>query len=667
MESQLSQFTKPSYTSSTNWIVSNNNASLNDSISFETPISDQQNDDDYFHDSPKILKHQPLVLIPDSDSDSSDSTTPCEIKLSFEQRHEIRQVYVRSTARTYEIYYATGPESSNEYLCTVRCGLAAKEDVPVSTSDNEESTSAYSERSDDRKELSEHNIKTGSNSSADEDGWVEVKVPDSALSDSKVKGSSIIKNTEKSNQDIYEATAEITDSSPCISITLRLLSLRTKGCIQLEEIYIFGEPVDPTESDDNVDPLKSSEQSSMMSMLVPTLLQLSKTGMMKRTEEKHASNMRQELKPQEDESAGQTTGSTSHKEAQPNVPSQQVNVEPVKGPGPGNGSSSSRMENVLDQLLSRIGRIEAFCSNIEENMLKPICNIESRLERIEQQMELLTTRNQVSEFYPCTRISAPDFSCIESETNSLQNDEPSSPLNASESVVGSQSIPTLIVTAPEFSNQDDNDDATGSKKDSPVYKPKPSLSLDDSIAMALTGFMSSSPPPKINRPWTVEAPDFPDEDNGGNDDSSRCLTTDAIDGSCCDRTINGDSDEEEVEVDNYDHTYGFATLKTFQATDVSTEAVDGSCDDRSLNQTIGAEDSDEECPIVSSTNASTNAVIRGFPILEEGDDDNSVNQSITGNSDDLNGEDGNIYQSMKGEDVKKWLVANPGTVLSISI
>lgn len=174
-------------------------------------------------------------------------------------------------------------------------------------------------------------------------------------------------------QEFYEATAEITDSNPCISITLRLLSLHTKGCIHLEEIYIYGEPVEPSESDGNVDPVKSTAGSSMMAMLVPTLLQISRTEVSKRAQDKHVSGVRQELKHQDNKSVGHCVGSMTHEELQSCAPSkeekkmdamtkenpeaaQMQSDETVQGTGlrPGfgdhqNDSSSGRIEKVLDQ------------------------------------------------------------------------------------------------------------------------------------------------------------------------------------------------------------------------------------------------------------------------------------------------------------------------------
>ena len=74
----------------------------------------------------------------------------------------------------YEIYCASDLQSDREYLCTVRCGAAARDD-----DDDEEALSAYSNGSRDNP-LKE-NSGNESNRSASEDEWVEVKVPASSL------------------------------------------------------------------------------------------------------------------------------------------------------------------------------------------------------------------------------------------------------------------------------------------------------------------------------------------------------------------------------------------------------------------------------------------------------------------------------------------------------
>ena len=53
------------------------------------------------------------------------------VAVTFAQEHELRQVYIRSTARVYEVYYTKRNRDGREYLCTVRCGVAMTEDEEV--------------------------------------------------------------------------------------------------------------------------------------------------------------------------------------------------------------------------------------------------------------------------------------------------------------------------------------------------------------------------------------------------------------------------------------------------------------------------------------------------------------------------------------------------------
>jgi hypothetical protein len=83
-------------------------------------------------------------------------------------------VYVRSTARIYEIYYSTDRKNnSKDYLCTVRCGVASQEPPPS----GEE---CMSQGSSNAATGEKHEQETKSlTSSSDEDSWVEVKIPES--------------------------------------------------------------------------------------------------------------------------------------------------------------------------------------------------------------------------------------------------------------------------------------------------------------------------------------------------------------------------------------------------------------------------------------------------------------------------------------------------------
>lgn len=96
--------------------------------------------------------------------------------VTFAQKYEVRQVYVRSTARIYEIYYAPDLGSSNEYLCTVRCGVATRGEEVLCAPSLEE---AVAHLKGANKETDENKSKSDSSLNTNEDGWVEVKALDS--------------------------------------------------------------------------------------------------------------------------------------------------------------------------------------------------------------------------------------------------------------------------------------------------------------------------------------------------------------------------------------------------------------------------------------------------------------------------------------------------------
>lgn len=83
---------------------------------------------------------------------------------------------MRSTARIYELYHSTDTKGTgNDYLCTVRCGLAVKEPEPC----GEESMSQWNGGAPTSDKV-EHEIKSVSGSS-DEESWVDVKLPESPM------------------------------------------------------------------------------------------------------------------------------------------------------------------------------------------------------------------------------------------------------------------------------------------------------------------------------------------------------------------------------------------------------------------------------------------------------------------------------------------------------
>ncbi|KAL6965759.1 hypothetical protein U1Q18_036814 [Sarracenia purpurea var. burkii] len=245
-----------SWSAAMNWTVAS--GSLGNSIAFES--SDSPSASETVDAKGKSY----LILKP-----PSPGYAPCEIKISFVQEHEVRQVYVRSTARVYEIYFAPSLRSNNEYLCTVRCGIVVRDDEVLHTIDSNKLAGAHS-MSYARDKIEEV-VSDDGNLASNSDDWVEVKVPDSLLQDNQNNAmpEKVDASPETSIQDFYEATAEITDADGSISLTLRLLSLQSRGCLYVDEIYLFADLV---ESADSETQFTNSAGSSLMAMLVPALL-----------------------------------------------------------------------------------------------------------------------------------------------------------------------------------------------------------------------------------------------------------------------------------------------------------------------------------------------------------------------------------------------------------
>ncbi|XP_050385777.1 uncharacterized protein LOC126802228 [Argentina anserina] len=507
--------------SSTNWSVAG--GALENRVTFESSLSPIDGE------SPNCTTGSSIILRP-----PSPDSGPCEITINFTQKHEVQQIYVRSTARVYEIYYAPDLQSENEYLCTVRCGIAARD---------EEVHSANSNGS--LKEVSEENVRDANNLSTSEDDWVEVKVPDNRVLDKKIS-SSLSKSG--SEQAFYEATAQMSDVNPCISLTLRLLSLERKDCVYVDEIYVFADPADSLDLENQESTVENSTGSSLMAMFMPTLLQLSKTRSVSQTQDS------QMIGPKASDSTSVATGIQTY--IRPSISDhEEVKMQDVNRATIGSTPSQiplevpvteskidtayDHVERSMDLLVSRMGKIEDLLLRFEDKMVNPMSNIEARLERVEQQVEALSRQSHNSGLSTCSRFCAPSFSCIESDSNSFYNSIndcpsceavirgnkdsqseslPTPPYHMSDSVKPSKLVPGLVVTAPEFSSddEDEEDESSGLVISSSRNKPRAALTVDDALASALAGFMSltSNQPQKCAKPFWVKAPEFlNDEDD----------------------------------------------------------------------------------------------------------------------------------------------------------
>ncbi|KAI7757271.1 hypothetical protein M8C21_019182, partial [Ambrosia artemisiifolia] len=471
------------WSTESNWTASH--TSLDSVITFETfdsPIDPQS-----------IPTHPkpPLLLLPPS----SINPQPCQITLNFTQKHEIRQVYVRSTARVYEIYYSPALQSDNEYLCTVRCSAAAMEESSFPATDVKEAISVNSDAPSDI--LPKARVANENKSGTNEDDWVEVKLP---------VGSDQNSNNNRNHQDFYEATAEINDSEPCMSLTIRLLSLQSKGCVYVDEVYVFADPFDSSDSENQTVNAETSANNSLMNMLVPTLLGLSKSRSVQLHDQNNSSSVGKPIKSEVEPTTLNNPVNHVHQQDETLRKPSEAKTEstrsqlPVSTPDKDNlcdlrtrnEFSYTRTEVLLEQLVARVSRIEDICMGFEENMLKPINSMEARLQRVEQQVESLG-RCPVS----------PSFSKVEPNPESISNDgngsrlcgEPESEKTESFST-GTQKPPedTSMATVQEIPCCDEklevNDVSESPKKE----KPKKTVSIDDALAAALAGFSSFTKP-----------------------------------------------------------------------------------------------------------------------------------------------------------------------------
>jgi myosin heavy subunit len=367
----------------------------------------------------------------------------------------------------------------------------------------------------------------------------------------------------------YEATAEISDAEPCASLTLRFLSLQTKSSVHVEEIYIYADPIDESSAtqDSSSSTTGYSNTSSLFAMLVPNLLQMSKSGLSSRINERYFSsdrinnahdvndqtakldasvteelskesvNLREEKNSyqlQKESSSYQVempvaTDNTipslvqSHSRASPyqshasdgseadirqTAQEATVNTDPVElGPTSDvekmvTNESASRVEKILEQLVSKMEKIETYFMKFEEKMVGPISCIESRLERLENQFTLLTNDIQslrVPLKEPCSHVTDE----VERSQDPLSSDESVTHGAAGCQVETKRSSGTTF-RAPECLSEDESDDDVHCCNDDTVNddmevdthvpnRRKP-ISIDGALASALAAFATESTP-----------------------------------------------------------------------------------------------------------------------------------------------------------------------------
>ncbi|KAJ1291507.1 hypothetical protein BS78_02G320200 [Paspalum vaginatum] len=478
------------WTATSTWSPGPGGGAVEDAVSFET------SDEDAEAGPAGVVLFRPP---PDGDGD----VPPCEVTVSFRGKYEIHRVYVRSTARVYELYHCTDKMgTSKDYLCTVRCGLAVKEPQPC----GEESVSQWNDSaltSDKR----EHEAKSVSSGSSDEDSWVDVNIPESPVGNNtpETQERNAIQTCPENALAHYEATAEMTDVSPCVSLTIRLVSLQPKTSVHIEEIYIFADPVESTNDDSSTSP-GNMGGSSLLAMLVPGLMQMSKSKKIKVDNSYFSDGLKAQLTqdPAVKESGTckkvtQEAGPCNTNGSKPMPAGMEGRMGPTVGGAVSNEKSNqgefqlkdpnslplpvqeigstqvpsvkdqqvlktghlanplvnetftpyNQIERKLDTLLSKVEKMELYFSKFEDSMMKPLGSIDARLQRLEEQFSSFSVDIQSLQGYSAVR-SVPDG------TPDTLNSQGGTHNDVRERTPASTTVrkPGLAVRAPDFSSDD---------------------------------------------------------------------------------------------------------------------------------------------------------------------------------------------------------------------
>ncbi|EFH41840.1 predicted protein [Arabidopsis lyrata subsp. lyrata] len=520
------------FNSTTNWKLAG--GALTDSISFESSFTaNHESDDGIISAAVNHVTKSPLLLLP-----PVPNSEPCEITITFAQEHELKQIYIRSSARVYEVYYTKKRRHDKEYLCTVRCGVAIRDEEVLQSS------------VEPVKDPIEKRVKDNGNGRMNEDDWVDVKAGDDSLLNNQ---KDLVPMSQLGKQVFYEATAEINDAEPCTSITVRLLSLQDKRCALVDEVYVFADPVDPSESEkEEASGTGNSSSSSLMAMFMPALLQLSRGKDVRKERDRQVSDESNSMDPVDlgnanDSDRKETNFSRADKigESSPvlvdTLPKRVDAVTRVSGAEIKPALSCNNVETILYQLVNKVSMIETILIRFEDQMLKPINSIDARLQLVEKKLEQLGKKKsfeseldfQVKMPYPDSLGSDTDKTPDTDELDGLtiNTDDPQLASCTKTVVLDSSSIDNsedCSVVLPK--NRLDNILPKSISNEEVGYtfeeKPKHSLSINDALASALAGLLSSHSMTsgKYSQALVVTAPEFSNEDDVEIEEKSQVST-----------------------------------------------------------------------------------------------------------------------------------------------
>lgn len=360
--------------------------------------------------------------------------------------------------------------------------------------------------------------------------------------------------------------------NPCVSLTIRLLSLQSKTSVHIEEIYIFADPVAST-NDVSVRGPGNMGGSSLLAMLVPGLMQMSKSRNLK-IDDSYFSDGSRNQDSSTCERVTQESGLCSTNDSKYTSAGVESGMSPTVGvtvsdeknsqgefqfKDPGslppvqtlestqapslkdqqelntgllanplmneNFTPYNNIERKLDTLFSKVEKMELYCSRFEDSMIKPLGSIEARLQRLEEQFSSFSVDIQSLRGSSAFR-SAPD-----GMRNTKSSQEEAHDNANDRSTLTIDGKPGLVVRAPDFMSDDScgyNVITNGNHVSchGPNVVPRLLVKVPDFIFQPeLTDgnlhdgpALSSEKERKTSPGLVVKVPEFPDDDDDDDDD-----------------------------------------------------------------------------------------------------------------------------------------------------
>jgi hypothetical protein len=341
--------------------------------------------------------------------------------------------------------------------------------------------------------------------------------------------------------------------------------------VHIEEIYIFADPVEST-NDVSVRGPGNMGGSSLLAMLVPGLMQMSKSrnlkiddsyfsdgsrnqesstcervtqeaGLCSTNDSKYTSaGIESGMNPTVGVTVSDENGSqgefqfkdpdslplpvqTLESTQAPSVKDQQeLNTCHIANPLINeNFTPYNHIERKLDTLLSKVEKMEIYCSRFEDSMIKPLGSIEARLQRLEEQFSAFSVDIQSlrgSSAFRSAPDGMPNTKSSQEEAHNDANDRSTSTTDRK---------PGLVVRAPDFMSDDScgyNVITNGNHVNcrGPNVVPRLLVKVPDFISQPEYGnlhdgpALSSEKERKISPGLVVKVPEFPDDDDDDNDD-----------------------------------------------------------------------------------------------------------------------------------------------------